>query len=67
MIILRHIDEETYVYYFNNSFQLVDSYENTVVTKSKSDTLETIYDVLGDYYFDIQRCSSGDEFKVGRI
>lgn len=67
MVVLRNIDEETDVYYFNNNFQIVKSYNNSVVTQTKSDTLETIDDMMGEYYFDIQKCSWDDKDKVGRI
>jgi len=67
MIVLRNIDEVTDVYYFNNEYKIVKSYDNSIITESKSDTLETINDMFGDYYYDIQRCSYDDEFKVGRI
>lgn len=67
MVVLRNIDEETDTYYFNNDYKLVRSYDTSEVTQSKSDTLESINDMLGDYYFDIQRCGYGDEFIVGRI
>ncbi|WP_319577444.1 hypothetical protein [uncultured Desulfobacter sp.] len=67
MIVLRHIDEEYQIYYINEEYLLVDFIYKNVVTKSKSETLETIHEMFGMYCFDKMRCSYENKYKVGRI
>jgi hypothetical protein len=66
-IILRHIDDDRESLSINNEFLLNKFYYGEMKTKTKSDTLQTINEMMGEYYFDIKKCSWDDKDIVGRI
>lgn len=67
MLVFTDGENERNSFFINEKYQFVNCVSGEVQTEFISETLDSIYDNLGNLYFDIQRCDYTKKYDVGRL